>query len=513
MVDRTPARTTDTVSAGEHERLRRDHAALNDQYEAAHEVLLAVGRSAGDPDTVLTTIVESARRLCRSHAAHIYLLEDGVFRLIKAVGLSDESIRFIAEHPMPIDRRHSSAGWVWTGPPSRSPTCWPIPTTAPRPPAGGRVPDHHGRADAPRRRGGRRAAGLAQRGEPVRRARDGDRHRVRRPGRHGGQRRQAGPAARRPAGQSSRARSRSSRRCGRSAKRSSSSLDVDDVLATIAMHAVELSGTDGGSIMEYDEPDRSFTVRSVYRTEPEVVEQLRSDPHRPRRDAGRARRAGAAALGGDRPRADRPRSAPAGPPRRRLAIGRGRPDAARGAGSSVHWSCGGSGPATSPRRPSTCSRPSPASRRWRCSTPGCSASSRTQSARARAGQPAQVRVPGEHVPRAANTAQRGAGLLRGAPRADVRRDQRASGGVPARHPRVGQAPAGAAQRDPRPLQGRGRPDAARVLLVRPALAARRHRLDAAGTGRRPRRSTLRVDVADDVGSVVLRRAAAQAGAC
>jgi len=56
----------------------------------------------------------------------------------------------------------------------------------------------------------------------------------------------------------------------------SSSLDVDRVLSTIAMHAVELSGTDGGSIMEYDDRERRFAVRSVYRTSPDVVDRLRS---------------------------------------------------------------------------------------------------------------------------------------------------------------------------------------------------------------------------------------------
>ncbi len=56
----------------------------------------------------------------------------------------------------------------------------------------------------------------------------------------------------------------------------SSSLDVDDVLDTIAMHAVQLSETDGGSIMEYVEPDHCFLVRAVYRTDPAVVERLRS---------------------------------------------------------------------------------------------------------------------------------------------------------------------------------------------------------------------------------------------
>jgi FAD/FMN-containing dehydrogenase len=93
-----------TVSTDEYERLRRSYAALQDQFDAANEVLSAVGRFAGDTETVLTTIVESARRLCRSDAAHLYLLKDGVYRLIKAVGVSDESIAYIAEHPMPMDR-------------------------------------------------------------------------------------------------------------------------------------------------------------------------------------------------------------------------------------------------------------------------------------------------------------------------------------------------------------------------------------------------------------------------
>ena len=52
-----------TVGLAEHQRLKQSHAALQDQFEAANEVLVALGRSAGDPDAVLTTIVESARRL------------------------------------------------------------------------------------------------------------------------------------------------------------------------------------------------------------------------------------------------------------------------------------------------------------------------------------------------------------------------------------------------------------------------------------------------------------------
>ena len=55
----------------------------------------------------------------------------------------------------------------------------------------------------------------------------------------------------------------------------SSSLDVDHVLSTIAMQAVRLSETDGGSIMEYVEREHCFRVRSVHNTEDAVVRQLR----------------------------------------------------------------------------------------------------------------------------------------------------------------------------------------------------------------------------------------------
>ena len=63
-------------------------------------------------------------------------------------------------------------------------------------------------------------------------------------------------------------RSTSSRRCARSARRSAPASTSTTCSSTIAMHAVELSGTDGGSIMEYSERERCFLVRSVYRTDP-----------------------------------------------------------------------------------------------------------------------------------------------------------------------------------------------------------------------------------------------------
>ena len=60
----------------------------------------------------------------------------------------------------------------------------------------------------------------------------------------------------------------------------------------------------------------------------------------------------------------------------------------------------------------------------------------TKTAELRGGQPAQVRVPREHVARAAHAAERRDRLLGGAAGADVRRAQRPPGRVPPRHPRA-----------------------------------------------------------------------------
>ena len=56
----------------------------------------------------------------------------------------------------------------------------------------------------------------------------------------------------------------------------SSTLDADEVLTTIVEHAVELSGADGGSLMEYDEESRLFRVRTTYGTSDDVRAKLKT---------------------------------------------------------------------------------------------------------------------------------------------------------------------------------------------------------------------------------------------
>lgn len=54
----------------------------------------------------------------------------------------------------------------------------------------------------------------------------------------------------------------------------SSTLDLDKVLETIVARAVDLSGTDGGIIYEYDEVLQEFNLRASHRMEAEAVEAL-----------------------------------------------------------------------------------------------------------------------------------------------------------------------------------------------------------------------------------------------
>jgi signal transduction histidine kinase len=55
-----------------------------------------------------------------------------------------------------------------------------------------------------------------------------------------------------------------------------SSLDLREVLSSIVTHAVQLSDTEGGSIFEFDEATRQFSIRAAFGTSEELLAALRS---------------------------------------------------------------------------------------------------------------------------------------------------------------------------------------------------------------------------------------------
>jgi signal transduction histidine kinase len=250
-------------------------AALTDQFAAANEVLSAVGRSAGDPDTVLTTIVESACRLCRSQAAQLYLFEDGYYRLSKAVGMTAESIRYLADHPIPMDRGTliGRAGLtratqqiedVLADPEYSRPglqrlagfrTTMGAPMLVDDEVVGALAVWRNEVSPFGAREQGIVAAFAGQAAMAVNSVQLVQQLEAR------------GAELARKVGELE-----ALREIGEAV---SSSLEVSKVLSTIAKHAVKISATDGGSIMEYDEDERCFLVRSVFQTEPGVIEQLR----------------------------------------------------------------------------------------------------------------------------------------------------------------------------------------------------------------------------------------------
>ena len=60
----------------------------------------------------------------------------------------------------------------------------------------------------------------------------------------------------------------------------SSTLDLETVLTRIVSHAVQLSGTDGGAIYEYDEESEEFLLRATDHMEEELINALRANPPR-----------------------------------------------------------------------------------------------------------------------------------------------------------------------------------------------------------------------------------------
>ena len=255
------------------------HRELRDavaQSSASREILLALGRVDADPDAILDAIVESAARLCRADAAQLYLVEGDEIRLSRTAGEISRKYRgYLASHPVARNRT-SLVGRVAVDARTQQ------------------IPDVLADADYQRhdlqRIGGYRtllSAPMMLDGEVVgvfslwRMEVDPfDDLEIRLLDEFGLQ----GAIALRQVELMKALESRGAelatklvqvealREVGEAV---GSSLDVDEVLQTIVTNAVRLTGTDGGSIMEYLEEEETFSVRATYGSSPELIEHLR----------------------------------------------------------------------------------------------------------------------------------------------------------------------------------------------------------------------------------------------
>ena len=256
--------------------LRRDLAEAKAQLAATSEVLTALGRSAPDLDAVLGTVVGWAQRLCRADVAQIHLVEGEVLTLARSTGLSDEGVAYMALHPVGRDRT-SLIGRVGL-------------YAQPQQITDVLTDTDYGRLDFQRLAGLRTVLGVPM-------VLDGDMVGVLLVWRTEvdpfGDREtevlttfaaQATIAIRQVALlQTLEARQQELAQkihqleaLGEVGQAVSSSLDLDEVLTTIVTHAVQLSGTDGGSILEFDEPVEEFRVRTAYGTSDELLERLQT---------------------------------------------------------------------------------------------------------------------------------------------------------------------------------------------------------------------------------------------
>ena len=261
--------------AAEIERLADELAEVREQLAATSEVLAVIGRSASDLNSVLETVVESARRLCGADTGQVYLVDGDMYRLAYSSGMTAEYREYL-DHDPPVLGRGSLVGRV--GLDRRATQIIDVLAD----------PDY-GRTDAQRVAGFRTIMGVPMMldGEVV--------------GVLSLWRTQVDPFSDRAvevlttfAAQAALAvrtvnlvstlesrthelarRVNQLEALGAVGQGVSSSLELMEVLTTIVMQAVILSGTDGGSIYEFDEGAREFYIRTACGTSPEVLDLLR----------------------------------------------------------------------------------------------------------------------------------------------------------------------------------------------------------------------------------------------
>src|SRR6478736_1176250 len=238
------------------------------QLAAIVEVLSVLARSASSQEEVFDAVVTNARRLCGADVALIHLLTADGLEVAHSVGLNEDYARFAQSHPIPVDR-NGLVGRV-----TMDRTTQQISDV---------LADPAFRNREYQRRGGFRtimgapmligddAVGVLSVWRTEVEPFDARIALV-----LGTFANQAALAVRNV--QQTTALSRKVDQLealSAVGKVVGSSLDVEQVLSTIVSHAVELSETDGGSLMEYDQTSRLFRVRAAHGTSEPTLDLLR----------------------------------------------------------------------------------------------------------------------------------------------------------------------------------------------------------------------------------------------
>ena len=257
------------------EQLERDLARTNDQQAATSQVLEAIGRSSAELEPVFEIVVRHAMRLCAADAGLVYELDGDVYRPAIVMGGSDAYRRFLVEHPIE-EGPGSLVGLVGL---ERRTVQIPDAMSDPR----------YKWQEARELGGFRTILGVPMLAED------------RVVGVIALWRSKVDPFDERTIGvvttfaaqgaiaiQNVRLfhelQERTSelgrsveelRALGDVSQTVSSSLDLDEVLTTIVTRAVELSGTDGGSIFEFDRMTGEFMLRTCVGTSRQLVDALR----------------------------------------------------------------------------------------------------------------------------------------------------------------------------------------------------------------------------------------------
>jgi signal transduction histidine kinase/CheY-like chemotaxis protein len=271
--DQDPAINAEITT--EIERLADELAEVREQLGATSEVLAVIGRSASNLEEVLETVVESGRKLCGADAGQIFLVHGDRYRLAYGSGMTAEYREFLASNPVLLDRE-TNIGRIGL---DRQATQITDVLADP----------DYGRTDAQRVAGFRTVMGVPMLldGEVV--------------GVLSVWRTRVHPFSDRAvqvlttfAAQAAlavrtvdlvRALEIRTDELGRKVDQlealgavgqaESFSLNLTEVLNTIITQAVQLSGTDGASIYEFDEDAREFRIATACGTSPETFDALR----------------------------------------------------------------------------------------------------------------------------------------------------------------------------------------------------------------------------------------------